>query len=164
MVAENSSIREKVKERFSVELPRSLAESIDTALSRGTISIERVMTSLETALHAQESEGLKWYDGNGDGLAGSFKRNAGTIGPGDLLIRKGHRLGEPAYRAFLVIDQGNERFLGEGQDLESLQDRARRYLQGNALAVSLRNDLLNGVSVNRALKTLQKDAVQGIDI
>ena len=126
-----------MKTLYAFELPQKLLESIDKQLCHGKLTSQKAMEIVESAVQDFDLVGPRWCEGNGDGLAGSYRRNEGRTSLGDVLVRKASETEGQTYKAFLVIKDGLEKYLGCDESVEAVKERARRFYIFNNVAARL---------------------------
>ena len=136
---------QKIKELYAIQLPTTLVAFIEDGVCRGRLSTEGVLQIIRKVMDDFDSRGPTWNEGNGDGLAGSFRRNGGGLRAGDMVIRK-ELSGGAAYKAYLIIADGKEKFLGSDGSLPAVRARARQFYVFSDMAARLRK----GVEVDYA--------------
>ena len=128
---------QKIKELYAIQLPTTLVAFIEDEVSRGRLSTEGVLQIIGKVIDDFDSRGPTWNEGNGDGLAGSFRRNGGGLCAGDMVIRK-ELSGRATYKAYLIIADGKEKFLGGDGSLTAVRARARQFYVFSDMAARLR--------------------------
>ena len=132
-----SQIQVRVKILYALELPQKLLESMDRQLCHGKLTSQRAMEIVEGAVKDFDLQGPRWCEGNGDGLAGSYRRDEGRTSLGDVLVRKVSETEGQTYKAFLLTKDGLEKYLGCDESVEGVRERARRFYIFNNVAVGL---------------------------
>jgi hypothetical protein len=133
----SSQIQDHVKTLYAFELPQKLLESMDKQLCHGKLTSQKAMEIIQGAVQDFDLVGPRWCDGNRDGLAGSYRRNEGRTSAGDVLVRKASETEGQTYKAFLVIKEGLEKYLGCDESAEAVKERARRFYIFNNVATKL---------------------------
>lgn len=132
---------EKIGKLYAMHLPDSLLASIDNAMCTGKLSTESVLQMIGRVIRDFDSNGPRWNEGNGDGLSGSFRRSGGRVGSGDILIRKESDSDGAAYKAYLVVGNGGEKYLGSDRSLPAVKERAMRFFIFNGVSAKLRGEV-----------------------
>ena len=133
-VHSSSQIQDRTKTLYAFELPQKLLESIDEELCCGKLTSQKAMEIVDGAVQDFDLTGPRWCEGNGDGLAGSYRRKEGHTSLGDVLVRKAEG---QTYKAFLVTKDGLEKYLGRDESAGAVRERARRFYIFNNIAVRL---------------------------
>jgi hypothetical protein len=136
---------QRIKELYAIQLPTTLVAFIEDAVRRERLSTEGVVQIIGKVMDDFDSRGPRWNEGNGDGLAGSFRRNGGGLRAGDMVIRK-ELSGGATYKAYLIIAEGKEKFLGSDGSLPAVRARARQFYVFSDVAARLRK----GVEIDYA--------------
>jgi hypothetical protein len=136
----SNRLAEKIGKLYAIELPRSLLASIDNGVCTGKFSTESVLQIIGKSVQDFDSRGPRWNEGNGDGLAGSFRRNGGGIRAGDMLIRKESGSDGAVYKAYLVVGSGGEKYLGSDRSLPAVKERARRFYIFHEVSAKMRGE------------------------
>ena len=134
-------IAEKAKTLYAVELPQKLLAAIDEQLCQGKLKPETAMKIVGGAIQDFDSRGPRWCEGNGDGLAGSYRRSEGRTSAGDVLVRKASDPEGRIYKAFLVTKDGAEKYLGCDESVGAVKERARRFYIFNNVAARLTQNM-----------------------
>jgi N12 class adenine-specific DNA methylase len=137
----SSSIGQRVRNLYAIELPESLLKSIDEKMCGGKLKPQRAMEIVESAIRDFAARGPRWNEGNGDGLLGSYRRSEGGASVGDILIKKASGPDRQTYKAFLVNRDGSEKCLGSDGNLLAVKERARRFYIFNSVASGLRREV-----------------------
>jgi hypothetical protein len=142
----SGQLAQRIKELYAVQLPMTLMAFIEDGVCRGKLSAEGVLQIIGKVMDDFDSRGPTWNEGNGDGLAGSFRRNGGGLCAGDMVIRKESSSDGATYKAYLIIAEGKEKFLGNDDSLPAVRARARQFYVFSDMAARLRK----GVEVDCA--------------
>jgi hypothetical protein len=137
---------QKIKELYAIQLPTTLVAFIGDEVCRGRLSTEGVLQIIGKVMDDIDSRGPTWNEENGDGLAGSFRRNGRGLCAGDMVIRKESSSDGATYKAYLIIAEGKEKFLGSDGSLPAVRARARQFYVFSDMAARLRK----GVEVDYA--------------
>ena len=134
-------VLEKTRNLYGLELPGMIIANLDKALNEECLRAARAMNIVEEAIRDFDEKGPTWIEGNGDGLAGSYVRNKGTICAGDVLIKKILEPEGVKYGAYLITASGLEKYLGGEGGLSGVRERVRRFYIFNGIAVRLRKEV-----------------------
>jgi hypothetical protein len=150
----SNRLAEKIGKLYAIQLPDSLLSSIDHGLCTGKFTTKSVLQMIGRVIRDFDSSGPRWHDGNGDGLSGSFSRkNGGGVRAGDMLIRKESDSDGAAYKAYLVVGNGGEKYLGSDRSLPAVKERARRFYIFNGVSAKLRGEAEMARKSGRSLDT-----------
>jgi len=135
----SGEVAQRIRELYALQLPKTLLTFIEGGVGCGKLKTENVMQIIEKTIRDFDSNGPKWYEGNGDGLSGSFRRNGGGICSGDMVIRRELSPQGPLYKAYLITHGGMERYLGCDGSMAAVKGRARQFYVFSDVATRLRS-------------------------